>query len=101
MDDIFKTLFEDVDAVVREGFCGLGVGDEGNVVSSLKEFEAMRDEEGMEMKPRVSLGRTQYPGCPSSLFQLQSSVSSLRLTCVSMEGTTPDRGGKGGNRTIR
>ena len=80
MDDIFRKPFEDVDAVIREGCCGLGVGNEGEVVSSLIELEATRDEEGMEMKPRASLGWTQYPGFPSSLFQLQSSASSLDLT---------------------
>ena len=120
MDDIFRKPFEDVDVVVREGFCGLGVGvvatkpgksgldvnsrkpskeaaavvregfcglgegDEGDVVSSLIELEAMRDEEGMGMEPTVSLGWTQYHGFPSSLFQLQSSVSFLRLIFESM-----------------
>ena len=96
MDDIFRKPFEDVDAVVREGFCGLGVSvvatkpgksgldvnsrkpskdaaavaregfcelgvGEEDVVSSVIELEATRDEEGMG-DDKVSLGRTQYPG---------------------------------------
>ena len=123
MDDIFRKPFEDVDVVVREGFCGLGVsvvatipgksgldvnsrkpskeaaavvregfcglgeGDKGDVVSSLIELEAMRDEEGMGIEPIVSLGWTQYPGFPSTLFQLQSSASSLHLTFETEEET--------------
>ena len=119
IDDIFRKPFEDVDVVVREGSCGLGVGvvatipgksgldvnsrepsieaaavvregfcgqgegDTGDEVSSLIELEAERDEEGIEMKPRVSLGWAQYPGFPSSLVQLRSSALDLteRYSC--------------------
>ena len=54
--------------MASEGFCELGVGEE-EVVSTLIELEATRDEEAEQLfeftgmgDDKVSLGRTQYPG---------------------------------------